>query len=155
MGWDRSNDTNHSTFRRWLISPLSQGFTMLSPPASPNSEPAFSFTMVQISGFECQNPRHTFPSACLHHRSCLLRRKHLKTETSCPRSTFSHCKKIVCDLVVTSQCTSQWRCLSNWRRLWLQIKTRRTLDADKTLGHPSSINPNMINDVAKKSALIS
>ena len=66
-----------------------------------------------------------------------------------------HCKKIVCDLVVTSQCTSQWRCLSHWRRLWLQIKTRPTLDADKTLGHPSSININMINDVAKKSALIS
>ena len=45
IGCDRSNDTYYSTFCRRPISPLSRGFTMLSPSASPTSEPAFFLAM--------------------------------------------------------------------------------------------------------------
>ena len=44
IGCDRSND-NYSTFCRRPISPLSRGFTMFSPSASPTSEPAFFLAM--------------------------------------------------------------------------------------------------------------
>ena len=90
IGCDDQMTLNYSTFCRRPISPMSRDSPCCRRPLRQlPSLPSYS-PWVQTSGFPFLNPRHTFPSSCLHRRSCLHSQKHQKTYNSCSRSTHAH-----------------------------------------------------------------